>query len=299
MATDLTRRGPTANNGAKLPSLQACRAEDPLVRNAIESLREWVEVRLGSRGDRYERAVLLREYEPKITEIEKAIAKLQAATGATTDLADLAALVSSLRSTMNLTFAQIWQAILELQTKVNGGNVVYPITVDKGGTGRTSLTPYAPLFGGETATDPIQSGTVGALDQVLHSNGSGAIATWRTVIESMIVACSNETTNLTTGTAKVTFRMPYAFTLIEVRASLTVAQTAGSIFTVDINDSGTTILSTKLTIDNGEKTSKTAATAAVISDANLADDAEITVDIDQVGTAGAKGLKIYLIGRRG
>lgn len=114
--------------------------------------------------------------------------------------------------------------------------------------------------------------------------------------QSIIVACSDETTNLTTGTAKVTFRMPYAFTLTAVRASLSTAQTAGSIFTVDINEDGASILSTKLTIDNNEKTSTTAATAPVISDSSLADDAEITIDIDQVGTAGAKGLKVALIG---
>lgn len=113
---------------------------------------------------------------------------------------------------------------------------------------------------------------------------------------SICIACSDETTALTAGTAKVTFRMPYAMTLTAVRASLTTAQASGSIFTVDINEGGTSILSTKLTIDNTEKTSTTAATPAVISDSSLANDAEITVDIDQIGTSGAAGLKIYLIG---
>lgn len=113
---------------------------------------------------------------------------------------------------------------------------------------------------------------------------------------ALVVACSDESTALTTGTAKVTFRMPYSMNLTGVRASLTTAQGSGSIFTVDINESGNSILSTKLTIDNGEKTSNTAATPAVISDTFLADDAEITVDIDQIGTSGAKGLKIALIG---
>ena len=98
--------------------------------------------------------------------------------------------------------------------------------------------------------------------------------------------------------AKVTFRMPYAMTLTAVRASLSTAQASGSIFTVDINEGGTTILSTKLTIDNTEKTSTTAATAAVISDSALADDAEITIDIDQIGNGSAKGLKVTLIGYR-
>lgn len=112
------------------------------------------------------------------------------------------------------------------------------------------------------------------------------------------VACSDESTALTTGTAKITFRMPRAVTLTAVRASLSTTQTSGSIFTVDINEAGNSILSTKLTIDNAEKTSTTAATPPVISDTGLADDAEITIDIDQVGDGTAKGLKVCLIGVR-
>ncbi len=116
--------------------------------------------------------------------------------------------------------------------------------------------------------------------------------------EAMVIAASDETTALTAGVAKVTLRMPYAFTLTEVRASLSVAQTGGAIFTVDVNEGGVSVLSTKVAIDNGEKTSTTAATATVISDASLADDAEITIDIDQVGDGTAKGLKVTLIGHR-
>ena len=123
-------------------------------------------------------------------------------------------------------------------------------------------------------------------------------ASWAVPTESFIVAIGDQTTALTTGTAKETLRMPYGFTLTAVRASLTTAQASGSIFTVDINENGSTILSTKLTIDNTEKTSTTAATAAVISDANLADDAEITIDIAQIGDGTAKALKVVLIGYR-
>lgn len=114
--------------------------------------------------------------------------------------------------------------------------------------------------------------------------------------EVLVIAASDESTAITTGTAKVTFRMPFAMTLTEVRASLTTASSSGNP-AVDINESGSSIFSTTLTIDSGEKTSTTAATAAVISDSSLADDAEMTVDIDTAGT-GAAGLKIYLIGTR-
>lgn len=116
---------------------------------------------------------------------------------------------------------------------------------------------------------------------------------------SITVAASDETTALTTGTAKVSFRMPHGATLSEVRASVTTAPTGGTLLTVDINEGGSSILSTKLTFDASEKTTTTAATPAVISDASLADDSEITIDIDAVGsTIAGAGLKVTLIGVR-
>jgi hypothetical protein len=116
--------------------------------------------------------------------------------------------------------------------------------------------------------------------------------------QSWDFALSDESTALTTGTAKLTWRTPYAITVTEVRASVNTAPT-GSTIIVDINEGGSTILSTKLSIDASEFTSTTAASAAVISDTALADDAEITFDIDQIGsTIAGKGLKVSIIGRR-
>ena len=116
------------------------------------------------------------------------------------------------------------------------------------------------------------------------------------LVQSFVIAASDETSDLSTGTNKVRFRMPYAFTLTAVRASVNTAP-VGSTLTVDINEAGSTILSTKITIDASETTSVTSATAPVISDSSLADDAIIGIDIDQIGssTAGA-GLKVTLIG---
>ena len=125
---------------------------------------------------------------------------------------------------------------------------------------------------------------------------SGGNLSWAPDTESFVVALSDETTALTTGDAKITFRMPYAFELTGVRASVTTAPT-GSVLTVDIEEGGSTILSTLLTIDISETTSTTAATPVVISDSALADDSEITMNIDTIGSgvAGA-GLKVTLIG---
>ena len=144
-------------------------------------------------------------------------------------------------------------------------------------------------------TLPNTGGTAG---QVLTEDGAGNISFsgQREVIQ---VAVSDETTALTTGTAKLTFRMPFAMTVTEVRASLSTAGTTSGTTTIDINEGGTSILSTLLTIDATEKTSTTAATPAVISDSALADDAEITIDIDAIsGGATEAGLKVTLIGNR-
>tara|TARA_R110000751_G_scaffold25538_1_gene69171 strand:+ start:291 stop:953 length:663 start_codon:yes stop_codon:yes gene_type:complete len=115
--------------------------------------------------------------------------------------------------------------------------------------------------------------------------------TWATVpsTESMIVSASDETTALTTGTAKTTWRMPYAFTLTAVKVSLTTTSSSGNP-TIDINESGTSILSSPVAITAGQKTA-----TATVGDPSLANLAEMTIDIDVAGT-GATGLKIYLIG---
>jgi hypothetical protein len=115
---------------------------------------------------------------------------------------------------------------------------------------------------------------------------------------AIILDVGDETTAITAGTAKKTFRCPYPLTLTGVRASLTTAQSGGAIFTVDVTVSGFSILSTKLTIDNGEKTSTAAVTPAVISDSTLTNDALIEIDVDQVGNGTAAGLKVVLLGYR-
>ena len=184
---------------------------------------------------------------------------------------------------------------------LNGSELVE--LVQSGGNVKALLSAVKTFI----TTDYLTSSTASSTYQTQsgmssYLTSSTASATYATIAQAkteyLTIACSDESTALTAGTAKITFRMPYAMTLTSVRASLSTAQTSGSIFTVDINESGSSVLSTKLTIDNTEKTSTTAATAPVISDGNLADDAEITIDIDQVGDGTAKGLKVTLIGTR-
>jgi len=115
--------------------------------------------------------------------------------------------------------------------------------------------------------------------------------------EALIIAASDETTALTVADGKTEFQMPYAFTLTGVRATLTTAGSTSGVTTIDIEDDGTSIFSTLLTIDYSEKTSTSAATPAVISGASLADGSVMKVNVDVLsGGATEAGLKIYLIG---
>lgn len=72
------------------------------------------------------------------------------------------------------------------------------VAVSDGGTGVSSLTAYAPIFGGTTSTGAVQSGTVGTAGQALLSNGAGALPTFQTVtttgVAAQIVAAAAKTT---------------------------------------------------------------------------------------------------------
>ena len=162
----------------------------------------------------------------------------------------------------------------------------------------STITAKGDLFvgTGSGSVDNLAAGTEGYRLQSASAETTGL--QWVPDPVTIGLACSDETTDLVAASPVVTFRMPHAMTLTGVRATVTTAPT-GSTVIVDINEAGTSVLSTKLSIDASEKTSTTAATAAVISDSALADDAEITIDIDQVGsTVAGAGLKVWLIGTR-
>lgn len=182
---------------------------------------------------------------------------------------------------------------------VNSGANAYraggtDVALADGGTGSSLADPNADrlMFWDDS------EGAVAFL--TLGTSYTTSTTTLRSVTESFCVAASDETTALTAAATKVAFRMPYAFTLTDVRASVTTVATGATLLTIDVNEgagAGTTILSTKLTFDASEGTTTTAATPRVISDSSLADDARITIDFDAVGnTTTGRGVKVCLIG---
>ena len=73
----------------------------------------------------------------------------------------------------------------------------------------------------------------------------------------------------------------------------------GSTISIQVQEDGSDILSTPITIDASETTSETAAVPPVISDSTLASNSIISFDLDQIGSSTAgTGLKINLIGYR-
>lgn len=118
-----------------------------------------------------------------------------------------------------------------------------------------------------------------------------------TPLTALTYSVGDETTSLAVGTGVFTMRAPFAFTLTDVRASVTTAPT-GSVIQVDVNATGASVFSTPMTIDAGERSSVDAAAPAVLAVTSLGNDQELSIDVDAVGSSfpGA-GLKVALIGR--
>jgi hypothetical protein len=105
-------------------------------------------------------------------------------------------------------------------------------------------------------------------------------------------------TDLTTGTGKVTWTFgPDAFTITDIGADVKTAPT-GSILIADVNEAGTSIMTTnKLDIDVSETSTETAATAPGLTDTAIAANAIMSIDIDQVGsTIAGQELNVWIKG---
>lgn len=130
-------------------------------------------------------------------------------------------------------------------------------------------------------------------ESVAYTNSATGFLGYR---ESMIVALSDETTAVTTGTGKVTFHMPYAFKLQKVKAGLSTASTSGSA-TFDLKHNGTSVFSTQVSVDANSRFSDSASVPSVLaaSPVAIASGEVMTADVITAGT-GATGAKLYLIG---
>jgi hypothetical protein len=176
-----------------------------------------------------------------------------------------------------------------------------PVNISTGASFQlNALTPKLIRFFNEKVLTSIYSGMVDT-GMLLSLTYTGADDCWildlptsRSVGIVERWAVSGETADLTTGANAMRFRIVGNFRLTGIRASLSVASSAGNV-QIAVYRNGVNICSTNPTIDALEKTSTTAATPAVLSTTSLTDDDEIATDIITAGT-GARGLKVALLG---
>lgn len=157
-----------------------------------------------------------------------------------------------------------------------------------------ALTVAASTFVGRKASGDIDDMSAAEAAALLTALVAKATYPW-----SVTVALSDMTTQITTGTTKAYWVNPFDTTLTVTKVKATLATAGSGSTVVDVNEgagAGTTILSTKITIDASE-TDSDDATGSVISDATIAADGRITFDIDTAGTSAA-GLQVTLIGTR-
>lgn len=110
----------------------------------------------------------------------------------------------------------------------------------------------------------------------------------------LIYRCVASTTSDATGTSVGgTWVAPFSGTVTAVGATVDTAGTTGTT-QLDINKNASSILSTKITIDSAETSSRTAATPPVISTASFSTGDIFTFDIDTVQTTPAMGLSIFM-----
>ena len=108
------------------------------------------------------------------------------------------------------------------------------------------------------------------------------------------IAISDTTTALTVGTVPMTFLCAANMDLTAVQASVNTVSSSGNP-TFDVKKNGTTIFSTKVSIDSGEQSSTTATTPSVLTSnpVSCTKGDLLTFSIDVAGT-GAKQATIYL-----
>lgn len=169
-------------------------------------------------------------------------------------------------------------------------------------TGSTALTIgtskvtndmlFGSIANGKLATDPLaranHTGT-----QSATTIGSGDLADARMKLKKeviMLALTTDPTTAVTSGTDKVSFRLPFAFTLTEVIVSAHAHGTT-STMTVDINDDGVSINGAPISLTTTDKVNQAASTQV------FADDSIVTVDVDAAGTD-VQGVVVYLVGHQ-
>lgn len=187
------------------------------------------------------------------------------------------------------------------------------LNVEDGATADQTGAEIKSLYEAEADTNAFTDANqtdLGAIQSDPSTASAFSASAWRTdlvvytqtevddKIQAVQEGVHDPTANLTATDGVIDFRMPFSMTVSEIKVSATEAPTGSSI-TAHVEKNGVNILTTDLSIDDGELTSRTASTPAVIGESTFTDDDRITVDVSQIGsTTAGKGLHVYLIGNQ-
>ncbi len=113
--------------------------------------------------------------------------------------------------------------------------------------------------------------------------------------EHIMLPVGSQTSSIPTGINVESIVLPYDFVVVEVQASLRVAQDTGAAVSVDVKVGGTSILSAPVTFVNTQRTTITNPTQPTVVTPAHARGTELTFDVT-AAAAVATGLKITIVG---
>lgn len=132
------------------------------------------------------------------------------------------------------------------------------------------------------------------VEEVAAAGGGGGGGTPLMPIQ---IAASQFGMPIEDAVAAAYFRAPFGGTIEEVRGSLLLANSNGDI-EIDIKINGVSVLEVPIVIEQGDKTSKTAAVQPeLVSNASFEDDDEVTIDIDAPSGADGQSLIVTMLVR--
>lgn len=162
------------------------------------------------------------------------------------------------------------------------------------GGGTTSLAPLK-IGSGSVLTTPQAGAVEFSTDSLYITRTTNTTRQKINGLRTVLIRVVDSATNVATGTTiDGDVEIPITGVIASIGAYVDTAGTTGTM-TVDVNKNGTTLMSsTKITIDSTEKSSRTAATAPVLTTTAITAGDIITIDIDAIQTTPAKGLTVRL-----
>lgn len=163
---------------------------------------------------------------------------------------------------------------------------------------KTFDTTKAAIKGSSTGINKLASANASATDytntfpaKTMTIAGTDDIAG---IVYCLGVALAQLDTDIEVATGVAKFPFPEDATLTQVFIRLSTAPTGSSVI-YDINASGSSILTNKITIDATEYNSLDAATQPTFSDTNIDEGEAITIDCDQIGATVAGQNPVLII----